>query len=50
MSFNPLLSTISNLGQNAIDSHHIDHFHQNKLDKIIKKDVQPTEEKEETTN
>lgn len=50
LSFNPLLSNISNLSKKAIDSHHIDLFHQNKLDKVNKNKVQSVEEEKEASN
>ena len=45
ISFNPLLSNITNLTKKAIHAHHASHFHQNKLNKITKNDIQ-SEEKE----
>ncbi len=50
LSFNPLLSNITNLGKKAIDSHHIDHFHKNKLNKIEKKGAESNEEEKEASN
>ncbi len=43
LSFNPLLSNVSNLTKKAIDSHHIDLFHQDKLDKVEKNNAQSSE-------
>ena len=37
LSFNPLLSNVSNLGNKAIDAHHVSHWHEKKLDKIASK-------------
>ena len=48
LSFNPLLSNITNLGKKAIDSHHIDHFHQDRLVKVTKNDAQSEEKENES--
>ena len=50
LSFNPLLSNVSNLGKKAIDAHHVSHWHEKKLDKVVKKDTQPEQEENEPTN
>lgn len=49
-SFNPLLSTVSNLGKKAIDAHHVSHWHEKKLDKVDKNSVQAVEEEKEQSN
>lgn len=50
LSFNPLLSNVSNLGKKAIDAHHVSHWHEKKLDKVAKKDTQAEPEEKEPTN
>jgi len=50
LSFNPLLSNVSNLGKKAIDAHHVSHWHEKKLDKVEKKDTQSNEIQNEPTN
>ena len=47
LSFNPALKTIRNYTKKAIDSHHIDHFHQDRLTKVDKntKNVSQEDEK-----
>ncbi len=50
LSFNPGLKTIRNLGKKAVDSHHIDHFHQDKLTKVERNTAQEDEKIDEDEN
>ncbi len=48
-SFNPMLSNVLNLTKKAVDSHHVSHWHENKLNKINKKEAQAEQEEKQPT-